>query len=133
MLWVQVPLVALMNYDLQLRLKSQDDLCFEEWAFYWTLVAKFIRMTKCGGRIDIKFEEINTDDDDTAYVTYDGQRFEIVFDPRIPFGMLVDYTIHEFAHIGTWFVNESNDHGPMFGVEFARLYCQYLRLYENTL
>jgi hypothetical protein len=121
-----------MNADLKLRLKSQDELTDKEWSFFWELCAKFVRLTNCGGRFRIFFTEIEGDDD-TAYVTYDGEIFELVLDTRIPFGTLTDYLIHEFAHIGTWFVNESNDHGPMFGVEYARLYREYLKLYERML
>lgn len=122
-----------MNYDLKLRLKSYSDLTTHERCFFWTLVGKFIRLTKCGGAIDLRLREINGKDDDTAFVTHDGSRFEVVLDIRLPFGMLTDYLIHEFAHVGTWFVNEYNDHGPMFGVEYARLYREYLKLYEKML
>lgn len=122
-----------MNYDLKLRLKPQTELTDKEWAFFWSLVRKFVCMTRCGGKIDVTLREIHEKDDDTAFVTYDWSRFELVLDTRIPFGMLVDYLIHEFAHIGTWFVNEHNDHGPMFGVEFARLYREYLKVYDKWI
>ena len=122
-----------MNYDLKLRLKPQSEVTNKEWGFFWTLVAKYVRLTNCVDRFELRIEEINTDDDDTGYVTYDGERFEMVLDPRISFGTLTDYLMHEFAHIGTWFVNEHDDHGPMFGVEFARLYREYLKLYERML
>jgi len=122
-----------MNYDLKLRLKSQDELTPKERKFFWDLANRFGRLTKVGGGpVDLILREIHEKNDDTGFVTYDGSRFEIVLDNRIPFGMLVDYLIHEFAHIGSWFVKENDDHGPMFGVEYARLYREYLKLYERT-
>lgn len=75
-------------------------------------------------------EEINSDDDDTAYVEYDGETFTVVLDPRLPVGMMTDYMIHELAHVASWHHDEKDDHGPEFGKAYAALYRHYLDAYD---
>jgi predicted lactoylglutathione lyase len=74
---------------------------------------------------------IQGSEDDTAYVQkYDDGSFEIVIDQRLAFGEMCDYLVHEFAHVGSWAANEKDDHGPMWGIEYAKLYRHYLEVYE---
>jgi hypothetical protein len=82
--------------------------------------------------VTVKFEMIMGDEDDTAYVQgYDDGSFEIVIDSRLAFGEMCDYLIHEFAHAGSWSLDEPDDHGPAWGIEYAGLYRMYLAAYEG--
>ena len=118
-----------MNSDLRRRLKQFDKLTQKEWEFLDAIEARFVEETTVKW-VTICYEPIESDDDDTAYTDYNGE-FQIVLDNRLQFGTILDYLLHEFAHIGTWFVNEKDDHGPIFGVEWARLYRIYLQLYAE--
>ena len=79
----------------------------------------------------VEIREIHEEDDDTGFVTLGGEEFRVVLESRLCFGSRIDYLLHELAHVGSWFVNEPNDHGPHFGIEWARLYTLYLELYEE--
>lgn len=129
-----------MNIDLQLRMTALDDLdgficdyCgntardFLE-AFEQRLIDETVNVVDY---VAVSYEPIESHEDDTAYVTLEGDHFAVVIDDRLQFGTVCDYLLHEFAHIGTWFVNEYDDHGPIFGVEWARLYRIYLEMYEE--
>lgn len=116
-----------MNLDFKRRLKPFTKLAQKEWRFLEAFEDRLIEETTTKW-VTIRYEPIESDGDDTAYVTHDGE-FQVVFDNRLQFGMILDYLLHEFAHVGTWFMNEKDDHGPMFGVEWARLYRIYLQMY----
>jgi hypothetical protein len=77
------------------------------------------------------FMAIENGEDDTAYVATDDEvEFHIVLDDRMPLGMVIDYLIHELAHIHSWHHYEGDDHGPEFGKSQAYLYREYLKLYD---
>jgi hypothetical protein len=81
----------------------------------------------------LSIEPIENDEDDTAYVTYDGRLFHVVIDSRMPVGMIFDYVIHELAHVHSWHFYEHDDHGDEFGKSYAYLYREYLKLYDKYL
>jgi hypothetical protein len=82
--------------------------------------------------IAIHFEEIDSEEDDTAYVTsFDGIRFDVYLDKRMPIGSVLDYLIHELSHVISWHHDEKDDHGILFGVAYARIYRHYLKLYDK--
>ena len=116
------------NADLEIRLDPQQNQ-LEFIHFIWRRLVEAVDSEySCW----LFFRHIDSDDypdDDTAFVDFDGEKFEVYIDKRLQTGTVVDYLIHELAHVGTWFVNEEDDHGPMFGVEYARLYRRYLELY----
>jgi hypothetical protein len=120
-----------MNADLKRRLTPFKRLTKHERAFLDALEDRFINETASVVKyVSVSYEPIESKDDDTAYVDLEDDCFELVLDDRLSFGTVCDYLIHEFAHIGTWFVNEK-EHGPHFGVEWARLYCIYLNMYDK--
>lgn len=51
-----------------------------------------------------------------------GQRFDIALDPRQPFSTLLDTLIHEYAHAMTWNTQGEEQHGPAWGVAYAKCY-----------
>jgi hypothetical protein len=122
-----------MNYDLELRLTPYQGLSLGEKTFWEFLCDELVDCVDSGYHITIHMLDIdppNYPDDDTGFVEYlEYGQFAVYLDHRMPLGMCIDYLIHELAHVGTWFVNEPEDHGPMFGVEYARLYRRYLELY----
>jgi hypothetical protein len=123
-----------MNNDLKLRLtpfKELDPACKQFW--YW-VVHGLMKTVDSPFKTTIHMVKIDPPahpDDDTGFVEFVKPEFHVYLDNRMPFGMVVDYLIHELAHVGTWWVNEPEDHGPMFGVEYARLYREYLNLYDT--
>jgi hypothetical protein len=119
-----------LNTDFKRRLKRLGQLSNKEWRFLEALEDRLIAETT-DRWIVIEYTKIDTKDDDTAFVDFDGEEFHLVVDERLQFGTITDYLLHEFAHIGTWFVGERDDHGPIFGVEWARLYRIYLKLYDK--
>jgi len=120
-----------MNVDLKRRLTLFKDITQNDWEFLYTLRERFITETAKQYLVRVCYENIEGNKDDTAYVTFEDGLFTLVLDQRLSFGTICDYMIHEYAHIGTWFVNEKDEHGPHFGVEYARLYRIYLNLYER--
>jgi len=131
-----------MNGDLQLRLKPFTAVNRTETLFFNSLVQRLsfeaLDMAAFGtqlyaANIELTLEEIENGEDDTGYVEYneDINTFEIHLDRRMPFGMVVDYLIHELAHVGSWSEYEDDDHGPEFGKAYAMLYGVYLEIYEN--
>jgi len=119
-----------MNPDLKRRLKSLAKLSDREQGFLGALEDRLIAETTSRW-VTIEYAPIESDDDDTAFVAYSGGAFFVTLDDRLQFGTVIDYLLHEFAHIGTWFVNEKDDHGPIFGVEWARMYRIYLQMYNK--
>jgi hypothetical protein len=130
-----------MNPDLKMRLKPLSRLNNNEWMFWQTLCTKlgqrallFSSLHYGGGsKIDIHFEAIENGEDDSAYMLGDdkGAEFDIYLDNRMPFGMVIDFLIHELAHIHSWLRDEIDDHGPEFGKSYAVLYTEYLKLYDE--
>jgi hypothetical protein len=120
-----------MNPDLKRRLKTVEQFNGLDRRFLLDLQSQLHKAIDIWLDVTVKFEMIRGDEDDTAYVQkYDDGSFEIVIDSRLAFGEMCDYLIHEFAHVGTWWVDEPDDHGPSWGVEYARLYRRYLEVYE---
>jgi len=123
-----------MNYDLELRLTRFDLMSLGEKTFWNYLFEGFVEAIDSEYPINLHMVLIDPPvypDDDTGFVEFVDGEFEVYLDHRMPLGMCIDYLIHELAHVGTWFVNEPEDHGPMFGVEYARLYRLYLELYDR--
>lgn len=120
-----------MDGDLELRLQPFLDIDGPDYAFWQHLCRVMVKDCACEAEVVIETREILEDSDDTAFVEYNGTRFTVVLDERLPFGMVVDYLIHELAHVATWFVNERDPHGPHWGVEYARMYRKYIKTYEK--
>lgn len=133
-----------MNPDLKLRLTAMDALDEQARCFWRYLInqlghealAALSNYTHEDDEkrpdIVVTFEEIETDDDDSAYMTGDGQHFEVVLDPRMPFGMCLDFLLHEYSHVMSWEVADpEEDHCDEFGKAYAHLYRLYLYLYEH--
>ena len=125
-----------MNPDLKFRLtpyperSGADDLFFCNIAHYLCEEA----LLGVGGVYEIRlhFHAIENDDDDTGYVIYSGETFHVHLDNRMPIGMVIDYLIHELAHVHSWHVaDEHEDHCDEFGKSYALLYREYLKLYEE--
>jgi len=121
-----------MNFDLRLRLTPFHELTrhdAEFWGVLWSTLAAAATddaMQMCLGPIE-------NDEDDTGYVTYDGETFVLFLDDRMPFGMVIDYLIHELAHVHSWaHADDKEDHcDDGFGKSYAMLYRLYLDLYDN--
>jgi hypothetical protein len=127
-----------MNEDLKLRLIPFADLDTNGQMWWGHIAGKLSDSIRSWYPIKIHMVVIDPPDhpdDDTGYVEFDDsaelKAFDVYLDNRMPIGMVMDYLIHELAHVGTWFVHEPEDHGPMFGVEYARLYREYLTLYDQ--
>jgi len=91
-------------------------------------------------RVNFDLEEIENGEDDTAYVEYDGvAEFWIVIDLRCNVGTIADYLIHEMAHVDRWIAEdngywkEEDDHGPLWGESYAKMYRAYIKYYEETI
>jgi len=128
-----------MNPDLETRLRPFDSLHKDEKEFFTTLMEiftweSFAPFHRQGLKptVNIYIEPIENDEDDSAYMTGDDEyNFEIYLDERMPFGMVIDFALHEFAHILSWLAWEDDDHGPAFGIAYASLYRIYLQFYED--
>lgn len=127
-----------MNPDLEMQLTPYQELTRKERGF-WNLLC-----TKLGERalfyerlqhdcwVEYTFAPIELEDDDSAYMLGDNEGgFEVFIDSRMPFGMMIDFLLHELAHVQSWAMDEDDDHGPEFGIAYADLYTKYLELYEN--
>jgi hypothetical protein len=78
------------------------------------------------------YEYIENGEDDSAYLLGDGENFDLHLDKRMPFGMVVDFIIHELAHVHSWHrADDKEDHCEEFGKSYAILYRLYLKLYEE--
>ena len=123
-----------MNPDLKLRLKPLNKLTTPETKFLDFLCFNLGQeaLLGCPGdeTVSISFRPIEEDEDDSAYVIKKNSNYQVVIDNRMPFGMCVDFILHELAHCHSWHHNEENDHGPEWGKSFALLYTYYLELYE---
>lgn len=126
-------MIRRLNDDLVIRLCQWRDAADHDYQFVQALITRFIEETVADYTFTVRTEirAITEPDDDTAFVTFDGSEFVVVIEELLCLGSVWDYLIHEFAHVGTWFVNEYDDHGPHFGVEYARLYNIYLELYAK--
>lgn len=112
-----------MNLDLAIRLGRTHNIYYDQ--FFNLLIEK----TKGNKSVKVKFKEINSKEDDSGYCISDGRDFTVVIDPRLPYGDRLMIWLHEAAHIhAPW--NEEEDHSENWGVEYAKLYCQYLELYD---
>jgi len=125
-----------MKSDLDLRLTQWWQMNYEEHEFFnWlghTLGYYALKPCKKSANIEVFIHYFpNDEEDDTAYMLGDDDhQFEIHLDKRIPLGMMIDYLIHELAHVHSWEKNEPDDHGPEFGKSYATLYRKYLDLYD---
>jgi hypothetical protein len=125
--------MAPMNPDLKRRLKTVARFNGLERRFLLHFQFTLCKEIGCWAEeaVTVRFEMIQGDEDDTAYVQkYDDGSYEVVIDQRLSFGEMCDYMIHEFAHVGTWCMDEPDDHGPLWGMEYAKLYRLYLAVYE---
>ena len=126
------PRMARMNPDLKRRLKTVDRFDGMDRRFLLHFQAMLQKEVGTGNIVTTRLEMIQGDEDDTAYVQkYDDGSYEIVIDQRLSFGEICDYLVHEFAHVGSWYWDEPDDHGPEWGIEYARLYRCYLKIYEE--
>ncbi|MHC4703103.1 MAG: hypothetical protein ACYTFQ_21260 [Planctomycetota bacterium] len=124
-----------MNEDLKLRLTAYQNWTPEIHDFFKWLCHNlgWFAMKPCkeDANILIYLEYIENDEDDSAYMLGDDDhQFEIYLDKRMPFGMIIDFLLHEMAHIRSWHHDEADDHGPEFGRAYAALYRKYLKLYD---
>lgn len=126
-----------MNGDLQLRLKPFKRINKTEMRFFEYLVEELSIEASLGLESDydthifVTVEEINLDDDDTAYMEADGYEFHVYLEERCQLGTVIDYLIHELAHVHSWRRADPNeDHCDEFGKSYALLYRKYLKLYD---
>lgn len=125
-----------MNDDLELRLKpwsltTNDDIDFYR---YLTYNLSYFALQKCkkNAEVIVRVQPIENGEDDSAYMLGDDDhKFEIYLDDRMPFGMIIDFLLHELAHVRSWHHHEEDDHGPEFGRAYAALYRKYLKLYDK--
>jgi hypothetical protein len=131
-----------MNGDLKLRLTKLYCLDAQEQSFYNYLVRNLSEEALLGldeeGRegwkctVDVFHTYVENDGDDSAFMVGDGETFDIHIDKRMPFGMCVDFIIHELAHVHSWDrADPEEDHCEEFGKSWALLYRLYLYLYDN--
>lgn len=57
-----------------------------------------------------------------AQTTWEGDRFLILIDNDVPRELLNQVLAHEWAHVLVWDVPGECDHGPIWGVAFARAF-----------
>jgi hypothetical protein len=129
-----------MNGDLRLRLRPLNQLDHKEEKFLCFLMDELGEDAAFGLHGDSDADEatihyylecIENGEDDSAYMTGDGNVFNIHIDKRVPFGMVVDFLIHELAHVHSWdCADDAEDHCDEFGKSYALLYRRYLELYE---
>jgi hypothetical protein len=125
-----------MNADLKLRLRPLNTHDKEEGSFLNWLIEELGQEAMLGltydsdMKITIDIEPIENGEDDSAYVIGDGTTFTATIDNRMPFGMIVDFIIHELAHVHSWdYADPNEDHCEEFGLSYALLYRKYLELY----
>lgn len=49
-------------------------------------------------------------------------RFLVRINSRLPEGLLAEVLAHEWAHLLVWDAVDTSDHGPIWGVAYARCY-----------
>jgi len=130
-----------MNPDLKLRLTPLYQASRQELDFLvqireeLTVIAMWgplRRVSPFDIRVNYHFEYIENGEDDSAYMTGNGETFDIHIDKRMPIGMILDFIVHELAHVHSWYTgDEYEDHCDEFGKSYALLYRGYLRLYDK--
>ena len=125
-----------MNTDLEMRLKSWCLISDEEISFFrfitYNLATFAMQKCKSGASVVVTVTRIENGEDDSAYMLGDDDhQFEIYLDDRMPYGMVIDFLLHELAHVRSWHHDEPDDHGPEFGRAYAALYRRYLKLYDR--
>jgi hypothetical protein len=114
-----------MNLDLAIHLEGSPNSEYE--SFFRLLLSKFSKYVK--HPVKVRLKQIDTNDDDSAYCVFDGSYFNIVIDPRLCFGARCQLLKHELAHcIAPW--NTKEDHSSAWGAAYAKLYREYLELYD---
>lgn len=53
-------------------------------------------------------------------------KFYIFVDRRQVWALQIDTLLHEWAHALTWHGNDDDDHGPEWGLAYAKLYRAFL-------
>jgi hypothetical protein len=110
---------------------TADEDEFYKWLCH-NLGWEALRPCKEDADIFINLTYIENGEDDSAFMLGDDDhQFEIYLDKRMPFGMCIDFLIHELAHVHSWAKDEKDDHGPEWGKSYARLYRLYLKLYDK--
>jgi len=120
-----------MNPDLKFRLERYETCSHTDRVFFIHLVQKLLGHVKHTTNID--FQPIENGEDDSAYVEYDGNIFNVVIDSRMPLGMMLDFCLHELAHVISWRKWEKDDHGPEWGKAYAYMYRKYLEIYGELI
>lgn len=131
-----------MNSDLKLRLCPFHQLSYRDSTFFHYVVERLAREALLGLPVHINgasdysvqfhFEPIENGEDDSAYVLGCGGKFDIHIDERMPTGMIIDFALHELAHLHSWTrADDNEDHCEEFGKSYALLYRLYLQLYEE--
>jgi hypothetical protein len=126
-----------MNGDLQMRLSPFYRLSKQEEAFFYDLIQQLgkealLGLDAGGESVQFKFEYIELNDDDSAYVVGNGDDFCVHIDKRMPTGMMLDFVLHELAHVHSWErADDVEDHCEEFGKSYALLYRLYLDIYET--
>jgi hypothetical protein len=124
-----------MNKDLRIRLEHHPTS--RQCEFFENLQWELWNICSNKGRrslvVDIK--EINSEDDDTAYIEGDDETLHIIIDSRVDFGTQCDYLIHEMAHADCWDLTLSwkEDHCSVWGESYAKMYRRYLEIYKETM
>jgi len=63
---------------------------------------------------------------DQAECTLRTRRFWIIVDSDRCMALRIDSLLHEWAHALTWWGTDADDHGPEWGLTYARLYREWL-------
>ncbi len=105
----------------RLNMMSWDKEARKEWR-------KALRELRilCPAQHPVKVRRERMADGDLGECSYDPKRktFTIRISNEIPYRWAVDYLIHEQAHAITWFLERVDEHGPEWGLAYARCYCQ---------
>lgn len=120
-----------MNPDLKFRLENLETCNYMDKLFFTLVVQGLLKCVE--DKTTIHFQPIENGEDDSAYVEYDGEVFNVVIDNRMPLGMILDFCLHEIAHVHSWHHYEKDDHGPEWGKSYAMLYREYLKLYLECI
>jgi hypothetical protein len=69
-------------------------------------------------------EVVRVESDDWGFSDWDEERETFVVSIRegIPHDYAVDTLVHEWAHLLVWDAVQESDHGPIWGVAYARCY-----------
>ena len=55
-----------------------------------------------------------------------GRQYTIKIEGRQSWPLIRDTLLHEWAHILTWNGNDTDDHGEEWGLQYARIYREYV-------